>query len=1427
MKKLLLLAALVVGTLSAWAYDQISLSSPVTALTDGGYYYFYDAMNDDGTTTEVAQGSSSRYGFLYPNTSNVLSLTHVKPATEVGAATKQLTNRHVWKAVQDGSNWKFQNVDNSQWFSNANNTSATAASFTLETTATTATFSVKCVGKTDKPYWNADPGRFNYWSNPHPIRFYAATLDATGYHLGDGKWNVTYTFPDGTTETKLLLDGANAAEHITPNPYVTLGLSETNTTISETNKSFHVVITAPNYPFRVSESVDNLIWQPLYLHATTGYAMIYDAANATSNVKCDLSPGVRGCSDDALWAFVGDLYNGFRVYNKAATNAKALKAGTTFAAIDDAANATVWKMTVPDAGATSGTRRIFSFKAQFGTANEYINYQSGFPKHWRGADAGSSLWSAALAQPLINFVNATFPDKTVVTGLPEAYEACVADPWDETKFLALRTMVTNLGGLMGIERSKGNALVNLGFFSELAVARWRAASAEKADYTADDITAIKNAYHALIHSTCSPDSLLQPGHHIRIKHAGNKPGAYIGWNGTADLTSVTTNTANANTSAFKVIPASAGGFKLYNEASNKYLKYDRRDNQLQQLVANESEATVLVLEPFAENKTAANIQIRAKDLTDANNRLYLHTNGNVNLVTWGPALNSSWYLEGCEPVVAAKENLRAAINSFSAIVPIGTGVGQYRDECLASVRALLTNDAATEAEVRAPIAALRAGTYNVASYVNMPVPGHFYRFKGVESTRYMGSYNDSSNKIPLLANKTGANEPLTIFYLDAQNRIVAYPSGYVIGQFLSSVNPGSWKFLRADNTYASAGVTFTAVSGQFGKFIISPSTGRNIYSGNSTTYANVNCGNGTSSDYQWIIEDVEWLPVNCDANGIASFYTPVELKLNEGYGAGRFTAYSVNEVLPNGSVVLNQLTTAVPANTPVVMVRNGSDNFLEINYAAPTAAPATNALAGNIHAAAKANGTNYLMASKVDNKNTIAPMTAAEVPGFSAHIDLTTTPAAKYRCYTGPFVPGKLYSITSTDGRGSLIHRPENGNAIWTTGKASIALDNNNKNHLWTLYVDNNDSTYLVNAGLKKFAYAYESPCTQNTNVRTNWGFSDLGSAIRLPEASLTNVRILGGDYNAAAATTPTAPGMMIINGWAQPVPCISGVNNPNDGNHFNFAAVGNVTAEDWSEIETLYANQATVLANALTYPYESCTAASGDEPAFGEYPSSVKDAFQAALPSTSLTLDRQYRDAPTAQAAATTAAAATPRSSFENGQLYEISDATGSFHFQIVKGCTSDVVTSALLADNVADANLYKWYAEVTDGTVAFYQNWDRSIFYVGGTGKRYFNYPAAGDNRFSVTLHPTAGSKAALTPVSAAAPAAADEAGIAAQSEPTYFEIAKVTAPTDGSITTAIVDLNADSAADAATCYDLQGRRIARPAHGLYIQGGRKLIR
>lgn len=1222
------------------------------------------------------------------------------------------------------------------------------------------------------------------------------------YEIAVPKTNLTLIFSNGATRTEEVMVGLDASLYVPANTaFATYTLQESNTIIAADNNTFHVTV-VENMPFAVSPSTGDLRWQALSMAPWLNLSR-YLAYQASSNhIEYSAATFDKVYPDEALWAFVGNTIDGFKIYNKAAGTTVALNnSNATYVTMDAAADAKQWQI-VASQESNTADRKFFTIYNGVNYANLQNSDGSYFLKYWTAPDNGSSMWRLSLAAPMISYVDANFPDKSILPGLQEAYDACVADPYDYNKVIALKTIATDLSALVTSMRSKGDAFVALGFVNDNAKALWQTAVAEKAEYTPDDLNAMKNAYHALIHSTCSPDSLISAGHAIRFKHAGNRPGCYIGFDGTK--LSTTDAAATANKRAMLMIPVATGGFKLFHEATAKYLKMPTADNSDLPVVDSEADATVWVLEPYQYDPTSAAIQLKA--LGDFGGHNYIHTNGSERVVRWEPGGGSSWYLEGVDGLTAAKsENLQPAYDSFRAVGgTFGSAVGQYSGTPIttAQVDALIANADATIDDVHTMAANLRVAFS--FERLNKPVPGRFYRIKNLETNSYIKAAN-TSDRIALTA-----TESESFIFIDAQNRFVAYPSGLVMGKFADS-DDASAKYLLSTDDKASTGVTFASTPGAYGnKFELQPSAGRYLKAENGQITSAATAGTGTS----WEFTEATWLPVFTDATTkMATIYSPVELSRTAAWSTDRFNAWRITEVLPSGLALYAPIEGNIPANTPVLVQNIASDYYLKIEYTPTVATPeGSNALSGSYYAAAKPADQTTFIGGKPNGVNGLVALTADILPGFTAAVAIPTAEAAEaYKFFTGTFVPGKLYTINNTESiRGALIYDAAHTDDIWTTGKASVALDATNPNHLWGVYIDADGNKYLYNVGAKKFASAYSlaaDPAITDIsgNIDFFWGLRSVATPVTMPEDALTT-RILGGENSKGRPA-----GMMIINGWTRPVPCVSGIGSDTDGNRFAFTAAATPASKALlAEIETIFQGQEAALAARRVYPFEAQTAT--DEETFGYYPASVKNTFENSLGDNTEPTAKLYYKAEQAQAAAQVAT----RTGFINGHAYELSDDAGAaYHFEEVRNSLSNVVTNATMTNAMPDPNFYKWIAEVnTDNQVTLYQNWGANSYYYGNKegGRRDFAWQTPEATLFNVVFADEAG-KAYLRPV-VATPAALNV-------EEVPFSISHSSA--DSNITTGISFVT--EAASDAPCYDLQGRRVSTTTRGLIIQSGRIL--
>ncbi len=152
-------------------------------------------------------------------------------------------------------------------------------------------------------------------------------------------------------------------------------------------QSEYVFPVVEDLPFQASEDFANAKWHNVMMH--TSYTTYYwqynaDAAEATENVTV---PDGKSLDDKHLWAFVGNIVDGFKIYNKAAganmtlTRPELTINARSYMAEGDANN--LFKLY-----ASTATAGAACFKLD-GDDN-YLNMQSSTILGWTSADEGSS-----------------------------------------------------------------------------------------------------------------------------------------------------------------------------------------------------------------------------------------------------------------------------------------------------------------------------------------------------------------------------------------------------------------------------------------------------------------------------------------------------------------------------------------------------------------------------------------------------------------------------------------------------------------------------------------------------------------------------------------------------------------------------------------------------------------------------------------------------------------------------------------------------------------------------------------------------------------------------------------------------------------------------------------------------------------------------
>lgn len=188
------------------------------------------------------------------------------------------------------------------------------------------------------------------------------------------------------------------------NPFVNLSYSPATIT-SETSE---VTVTATwNGPFRISDSYASAIWQVVQMHTYPGYP----AEKWSWSYKSDDSHKVKpeqvleydGVTANRLFCFVGNPYEGFKIYNAAAGSGYTLYRSGDSDEISMASGEHIF--TLHQSAASPDASIYFCLKPSGSTY--YVNYDYTNRKiaGWTDADNGSTCWVVAPGQYYLDFID--------------------------------------------------------------------------------------------------------------------------------------------------------------------------------------------------------------------------------------------------------------------------------------------------------------------------------------------------------------------------------------------------------------------------------------------------------------------------------------------------------------------------------------------------------------------------------------------------------------------------------------------------------------------------------------------------------------------------------------------------------------------------------------------------------------------------------------------------------------------------------------------------------------------------------------------------------------------------------------------------------------------------------------------------------------
>lgn len=284
--------------------------------------------------------------------------------------------------------------------------------------------------------------------------FYAASDDNSTWTFEEGIIaNFTFNYVIGETRvatntvTQSILGDKSYAPASGVNYTHVESMSPANIVAGTTEYTVNLV---ENLPFTKSESFDNATWYVMDMHNNdyplggTNY-YVWTFHNADQDVTLPITDlKTATYSDNMLWCFVGDLVNGFKIYNKAAGSSLTLRKAengnkpAVMSATNDRNQFKIYPSTESDI-----TGNAFCFKLE--GDDYYVNTQAvnnvKVLRGWNETDGGSSCRVFAPASIAMNYastwVNA--PEGAIggkayletagnLTALKNAYNAAGSNP---------------------------------------------------------------------------------------------------------------------------------------------------------------------------------------------------------------------------------------------------------------------------------------------------------------------------------------------------------------------------------------------------------------------------------------------------------------------------------------------------------------------------------------------------------------------------------------------------------------------------------------------------------------------------------------------------------------------------------------------------------------------------------------------------------------------------------------------------------------------------------------------------------------------------------------------------------------------------------------------------------------------------------------
>ena len=464
-KKITMLFAALLACVGVWAQTWVLSSNPSATL---------NALSEISADKYYVLQTADEYGMNLYLTDNGEKMIVNQSLT----AMDESSRNYLWQIINEGETYSIKNLGTGKYFPTLEKNQvpstvdeATAGDFVFidQTETGAGLWNIKnssdavCLNvsgwwgytSANTTGWDAQGGNSNYKI------FVADVVDLDAIVEVAVTYNYTFEGEVKHTETVTQLTGeAYAAPAL---DYVQIAYPDDNT-VSEENKVINLTCTE-TLPFEKTTDLNNPKWYAVSLHSNQNFFLWYYNGNdalVETPVPALKASDYSVVNDDAyFWCFVGNAFDGFKIYNKKAGTEYTLNITASNPQVGTATDGNdVWKL-------VKSTSSIANSACFEGNAGSYINHNGGVKYHNATDEGSSALFYTPASFPLNNInleksvpagavgFRAYFEDAENVEKIATAVSVAENAPFDFTKAQELAVLCEEVAASEAIALTAG------------------------------------------------------------------------------------------------------------------------------------------------------------------------------------------------------------------------------------------------------------------------------------------------------------------------------------------------------------------------------------------------------------------------------------------------------------------------------------------------------------------------------------------------------------------------------------------------------------------------------------------------------------------------------------------------------------------------------------------------------------------------------------------------------------------------------------------------------------------------------------------------------------------------------------------------------------------------------------------------------------